>query len=295
MFLRKTVENSFTLAVMGLALSGVAVGQVAVPGAGNGNVGGNVQADVNAATNAATPAVDAATSANVNADSNVNTNPGAQVSGDAAARVNGQNINSDVQSDINAGVNSLQNDENVTQTSNAATNANPFGATFDASNSDRLIIRNLQPNSVASRLGLQAGDRIIGFNGQTYTDVNQFDRDLTQLNGTSEVPFIYERNGQRFTQRLRMSTGNGQSGSTGQISYSANRPVYGVSSSNGDTGDMQQTQSYADVNGYGNGSGDGSACCGQAVSTQQYCCVTRHHGHHRAYQHVGRRHRHNCR
>jgi len=296
MFFRKTVENSFSLAVMGFALSGVAVGQVAVPGVGNGNVGSEVQVDGNAAA----PAVDAATSADVNANSNVNTIPGAPANGvqadvNAAARTNSQNINSDVQSNTNAGVGASQNRANASQNSNATTNANPFGATFDSRTSDRLIIQNLQPNSVASRLGLQTGDRIIGFNGQTYTDVNQFDRDLTQLNGNSDVPFIYERNGQRFTQRFRMSATNGQqtygspgygnqgrnsqSGNVGPISYSANRPAYGVSSSDG----------------YASGSSHGSACCGETIYTQQCCSVTHHQGHHRAYQQVGRRHRHNCR
>ena len=292
MFLRKTVGNSLSLAVMGLALSGVAVGQVAVPGAGNGNVGSDVQVDVNATA----PTVDAATSANVDANSNVNTIPGAQINGvqagtDAAARTNDQNINSDVQSNTNAGVDALQNRANLSQNSNATTNANPFGATFDSSTTDRLIIQNLQPNSTASRLGLRTGDRIIGFNGQTYTDVNQFDRDLTQLNGNSDVPFIYERNGQRFTQPFRMSASNGQqtygssdngnqgwsaqSGSIGQISYSANRPVYGLSNSNG----------------YESGSSYGSACCGESVHSQQCCSVQHHRGHH----HSGRRHRHCCR
>lgn len=273
MLFRKTVENSFSLAVMGLALSGVAVGQVAVPGVGNGNVGSDVQVDVNAAANAAAPAVDAAPSANVNANSNVNTIPGAQING------------------VQAGVDALQNRANVSQDSNATINANPFGATFDSNSTDRLIIQNLQPNSTASRLGLRTGDRIIGFNGQTYTDVNQFDRDLTQLNGNSDVPFIYERNGQRFTQPFRMSASNGQqtygssdngnqgwsaqSGSIGQISYSANRPVYGLSNSNG----------------YESGSSYGSACCGESVHSQQCCSVQHHRGHH----HSGRRHRHCCR
>ncbi len=311
MFLRKTLENSFSLFVMGLALSGSAFGQVAVPGVGNANVGSDVQVGVNAAANVAAPAADAATSAKVNADNNVTTIPGAQVNGaqvngvqagvDAAARTNGQNINSDVQSTTNVGVGASQNRANSLLNSNATTNANPFGATFNSNTLDRLIIQNLQPNSVASRLGLQAGDRIIGFNGQTYNDMNQFGRDLSQLNGNSDVPFIYERNGQRFTQNFRMSDLNGQqtygsptygnqgwnaqSSHVGPISYSANRPDYGVASSNGYTGDMQQGQGYVGVNGYGSGSGYDSACCG----------VTSHHGHHRAYHHVGRRHRNNCR
>jgi membrane-associated protease RseP (regulator of RpoE activity) len=317
MFFRKTVENSFSLAVMGLALSGVAVGQVAVPGVGNGNVGSDVQVDVNAAANAAAPAVDAATSANVNANSNANTIPGAQINGgeagvDAAARTNGQNINSEVQSNTNAGVDALQNRANVSQNSNTTVNANPFGATFDSSTTDRLIIQNLQPNSTASRLGLRTGDRIIGFNGQTYTDVNQFDRDLNQLNGNSEVPFIYERNGQRFTQRFRMSSSNGQqtygepnygnqgwngqAGNFGQISHSASRPIYGVSSHNGYTGDMHHGQGYVGVTGSGSGSYHGSACCGEPVHSQQCCSVQHHRGHyHRGHHHSGRRHRHCCR
>lgn len=193
------------------------------------------------------------------------------------------------------------------QNSTATTNAIPFGATFDSSTTDRLIIQNLQPNSAAARLGLRTGDRIIGFNGQTYTDGNQFDRDLTQLNGNSDVPFIYERNGQRFTQRFRMSASNGQqtfnspccesqgwntqSGNFGQIFHSAGRPIYGMSSHNGYTGDMHHGQGYVGVTGSGSGSYHGSACCGESVHSHQCCSLNRHHGH---YQ-VGRRHRHNCR
>ncbi len=303
MFFRKTVEKAFSLAVIGCSLSGVAVGQVAGTDLTDGAI---VRPDTNAAANAATPAVDAATSANVNAKGITNPVAGAQVDGingsvDAAARVNGQNINSDVQSNTNAGVNALQNRANVSQNSDVTANTNPFGATFDSGTSDRIIIQNLQPNSAASRLGLQAGDRIVDFNGQAYTDVSQFNRDLVQLNGNTDVPITYERNGQRFTQRFRMSgqqangsltygnpRSNTQSGSFGQISYSANRPSYGVSPSNGYTGDMYQNQGYVGVNGHGSVSGYTSACCGESVHTQQCCSVTRHHR-------GGRRHRSHCR
>jgi len=308
MFLRKTVENSFSLAMMGLALSGVAVGQVAGPGIGNGNVGIDAQIDADLSANPPKPASDVATPESVNANNNANTNLGAQVNGvqagvDAASRTNSESIKSDVQSTANAGLGDLINRPNAALSSNATTNANPFGAAFDSSTSDRLIIQNLQPNSMASRLGLQAGDRIIGFNGQTYNDVNQFDRDLSELNGNSDVPFIYERNGQRFTQQFRMSAtdvqqnygsandgnqgSNAGSGTAGPISYSANRPSYGMSSSNGYTGGMN----VVGMAGCGAISSYGS----EPVYAQQCCSVNRQHGHNRAYQHGGRRHRHNCR
>ena len=310
MVLWKTVEKSFSVAVIGLALSGVAVGQVGGPGLGNGSVDPDAQIDANATANAAVPPVDAAASANLNANRNIDEAPGTRTDEvqpdiDATARTNGENINSDVQLNNKTEADARQNRGERSRTTNGATNSNPFGATFDSQTTDRLIIQDLQPNSTASRLGLQAGDRIIGFNGQTYTDVNQFDRDLARLDRNSDVPMIYERNGQRFTQRFRMPVSDAQqsyndesydnqgwNGQSGQGFHSANRPVYGASSNSSYSGGMHQGQSYSGNTGMsGNGSYTSSACCGNSMQFAQV-----HSGHYEHRQrHGGRRHRNRCR
>lgn len=278
MALRKT----FSWAVMGFALTGAAYGQVAAPGvaapgvaapgvaapgaASPGITDGSIirdgQIKTETVTEAPTPAVDAAAAADVNVKNNVdNTNAGAQTSGDQTG-------------------------------SNATTNLNPFGATFDSSTTDRLIIQDLQANSAASRLGLQAGDRIIELNGQTYTDVDQFDRDLARLNGNTDVPITYERNGMRYTKSFRMSSQNpqqtyneptygnqgfnNQSHNSGQLSHSAARPMYGMEANPGYSGGAAA---------YGNNSYQGQACCGGPVHVQQCGC---------GHQHGGRRHHRRC-
>ena len=313
MVLWRTVERSFSVAVIGLALSSVAVGQVAGPGLGNGSVDPDAQIDADATADAAVPPVDAAASVDVNANSNVGKTLGTQTgevqSGiDATPRTNRPNINSNVQSNANAEATAQQNRVEESQALNAAASENPFGATFDSRTTDRLVIQNLQPNSTATRLGLQAGDRIIGFNGQTYNDVSQFDRDLAQLDRNSDTPIIYERNGQRFTQRFRMPPSdvhqtynaqtdgnqgwNGNSGQFGQGSHSLNRPVYGVSSSSNYSAGMHQGQSYmGNATGSGSGSYYGSACCGDSMPVAQA-----YSGHYQHRQHHGgRRHRNRCR
>ena len=293
MALRKTVVDSFSWAVMGFALTGAAYGQVAAPGIPDpgiadpgipdpgiadpgitdGSIIRNGQIKTETATEAPTPAVDAAATADVNVKNNVdNTNAGAQTSGDQTG-------------------------------SNATTNLNPFGATFDSNTTDRLIIQDLQANSVASRFGLQAGDRIIELNGQTYTDLNQFDRDLAQLNGNTDMPITYERNGKRYTKSFRMSSQNpqqtynehtygnqgfnNQSHNSGQVSHSAARPMYGMPSNNGYSGGMEPNPGFmGGAAAYGNHSYHGQVCCGGPVHAQQ--CGSGHH-------HGGRRHRRCCR
>lgn len=313
MALRKTVVGSFSWAVMGFALTGAAFGQVTPPGVGapgvadpgladpgladpgvrapgaaapgiadpgiaDGTIIRNGQIDTQTETEAQTPAVDAGAEADANVQNNLNnTNAGAQARGD-------QNR------------------------SNATANSNPFGATFDSSTADRLIIRDLQANSPASRLGLQAGDRIIEFNGRTYSDVNEFDRDLGQWNNNSDIPIVYERNGMRYTKNFRMSSqntqqtyndaGNGtqgfgnQSYNAGQLSHSADRPVYGMPSNGAYSGGMEQNQGYhGGAAGCGNNSSQSQVCCGGPVIVQQ-CGYGHRHGGHR---HGGRRHQRCCR
>jgi hypothetical protein len=301
MVLWKTVGRSFSVAAIGLALSGVAVGQVAGPGLGNGSIDPDAQIDANVTA-------DAAAAVDTNATSNVEKTLGAQTDGvqigtDGTAGTNRPNLNADVQSNSGAEANVPQNRIDGSQTSNAAANLNPFGATFDSQTTDRLVIQNLQANSTASRLGLQAGDRIIGFNGQTYTDVNQFNRDLSRLDRNSDFPMIYERNGQRYTQRFRMPASDvqqtynngtnynqGWNGQCGQSFHSSNRPVYGASYNNGYSGGMYHGQNHMGVTG-GIGSQYGSACCGEMMQVQHSYSGYRHHGRH----HGGRRHRNRCR
>jgi len=266
MALRKTVVNSFSWAVMGFALTGAAYGQVAEPGITDGSIVRDGQIETETVTEAPTPAVDSAATAEANLKNNAN---------------------------ANVGVNGLNNPSTVAQASNATTNLNPFGATFDSNSTDRLIIQDMQANSAASRLGLQAGDRIIEFNGQTYTDVNQFDRDLVQLrNGNTDIPITYERNGMRYTKSFRMSSQNpqqtyneptygnqglnNQSHNSGQVSHSAARPMYGMGANPGHGGGAAA---------YGNNSYQGQACCGGPVHEQQRGSG-RHHG--------GRRHHRRC-
>lgn len=253
------------LAAPGLAPPGGAAPNVAAPEITDGSIIRNGQIDTETATEAQTPAASAEVKVN-------NTNFGDQRSGDQ-----------------NRG--------------NATTNSNPFGATFDSNTTDRLIIQNLQANSAASRLGLQAGDRIIELNGQTYTDVNQFDRDLAQLNANTDVPIIYERNGMRYTKSFRMSSQNpqqrynepaygnqdirNQSDSAGQLSHSADRPMNGSPSNGAYRGGMEPNQGhYGGVTTYGNHSYQGQVCCGAPVYVEQ-CGVGHRHG--------GRRHRRCCR
>lgn len=303
MVLWKQVGKAFSVAAIGLAVSGIAVGQVAGPGLGNGSVDPDAQIDAESTAKAAA-------AADVNATSNVDQTRGTQTdeirSGiDATAQKNRQNINSDAQSNINAEANARNNRVGGSQTSNASTNSNPFGATFDSRTTDRLVIENLQPNSTAARLGLQAGDRIIGFNGQTYNDISEFDRDLAQLDRNSDTPIVYERNGQRFTQRFRMLEADGQqthnappfgsqdwNGQVGQGTHSANRPVYGLSSNNGYSDGMYHGQDQQGVTiGNYNGSQYGSACCGEVIQVRHAYGGYRQHGRY----HGGRRHRNRCR
>lgn len=304
MLVWKTVEKLFSFAVIGFALSGVAAGQVAGPGLGNGSVDPDVQIDKDVAARATVPPVNSAALPGSSTASGINTVRGIQSETvrpgvDASTSAEGQNSNTDVRSTTNVRVDGRQN------LPNGSADVSPFGATFDSAITDRIVIRDLQPNSTASRLGLQAGDRIIGFNGQTYTDANQFNRDLARLDKNADVPMIYERNGQRFTQRLRMpainaqqsgndgSYGNqGWNGQPDQGLHSANRPVYGASSNSSYSGGMYQGQSCSGNTGMsGNGYHSSSACCGDSMQVAPV-----HSGHCEYRQrHGGRRHRNRCR
>ena len=300
MVVRKTVVNSFSWAVMGFALTGAAYGQVVVPEIGDGSIIRDGQIKTDTVTEAPAPGVDAAASAAADVKTNVdNTISDAQKSdvqagSGATVGADGQKVDSSVKSNVNADVNGLSNPSTVPLGSNGTNNVNPFGATFDSTTTDRLIIRDLQANSAASRLGLQAGDRIIGLNGQIYNDVSQFDRELAQLNGNTDMPIIYERNGVRYTKNFRMSLQNDQqfdigpsNGNQGSNFHSVARPDYGMSSNSGYSGGMESNQGYmSGTAAYGNNSYPGQALYAGSAHAQH-----RDIGHH----HGGRRHRSCCR
>ena len=309
MVVRKTVVNSFSWAVMGFALTGAAYGQVVVPEIGDGSIIRDGQIKTDTVTEAPAPGVDAAASAAADVKTNVdNTISDAQKSdvqagSGATVGADGQKVDSSVKSNVNADVNGLSNPSTVPLGSNGPNNVNSFGATFDSNTTDRLIIRDLQANSAASRLGLQAGDRIIGLNGQIYNDVSQFDRELAQLNGNTDMPIIYERNGIRYTKNFRMSLqdaqqsqngstyenpgSNDQSYNSEQVSHLVARPDYGMSSNSGYSGGMAPNQGYmGGTAAYGNNSYLGQALYAGSVHNQH-----RDIGHH----HGGRRHRRCCR
>lgn len=315
MLLKKIVKDSVSWAAMGCALTGVAAAQI--PDVGLGAAASNNGAQIAAeATNGATApaaAVDAAAKVNANAQ-NVEANAGVQsnqiqAGGNAALRNDGVNIDSKLRSNTNVGENRLNSNTDVTGSQNGArinqsatgsSNLNPFGATFDANATDRLIIQESAPNSAAARLGLQAGDRIIGVNGRTYTDVNQFNQDLGQLNGNNNVPIIYERDGQVYTRNFQAQFNNDQQNSSGhqshhgstygshgvttqsydagQISHSVGRPTYGGQGHSGYYGGMDQNQGYVGGSAqYGSNYSQTQTCCSQAVAVQVCSHRTHHH------------------
>jgi len=308
MMLRKIVKDSVSWAAMGCALTGVAFGQVPDAGIGAGANTDSAQIGAKAATEAPVPAAAIDGSANVNSQG-VDTNAGVssnrnQAGSNAAIRNDGVNVDSNLNSNTNAGatdlnsnvgVNGSLNDARVNQDETGSSNLNPFGATFDSSANDRLIIQQSAPNSAASRLGLQTGDRIIGVNGRTYSDVNQFNQEMGRLNGNNSVPIIYERDGRVYTRNFQPQFNNGQqtsNGSTygnqgssnqsydsGQNSHSVSRPIYGGQGNTGYSGGMGQNQ--GDVGGSagcGTNFSQSQTCCAQTVAVQM-CCHRAHHGH----------------
>ena len=241
----------FSTAAMGLALAGVASGQVADVGTG--------------------------AAANINADV-----------GQDGANARGTNL------DTNAGVDT---NANIEQRLGGNANQDAFGVTFDSSVNNGLVVQEALPNSAASRIGLRAGDRIIGFNGRTYSDVDGFNADLARFNSNSNTPIIYERDGRLYTRNIRLSgqnnvrSGSGYDNSydnSGQ-SHSVGRPNYGVSESM--SGNVSDTMN----GGYsGQNTGDGS-CCGGSTGYQPAAVYSdpcrNSRGHNRGH-HRGRRTRH---
>lgn len=298
MVVERMVRRSLTWAAMGLSLAAVASGQDidtnAAAGA-NANIG---QDSVDAAANAAPGArVDANAGVNLDpqADSNrIGANAGVQsgktqvggelnadgtradaqinadgtrsdvqLNGDSAAAGATNNVNGRSQLDVDVNGNRLQGgvNTNTGRGLNGHANRDAFGVTFDSGVTNGLVVQQALPNSAAARIGLRTGDRIIGFNGRTYSNADGFNADLDGFNSNLDTPIIYERDGRLYTRNVRLSSQNsvrngsgtfdgGQSGSN-QISHSVGRPIYGESGAmsgdnNGDYASQAGTSGYAD-------------------------------------------------
>ena len=320
MVFERIALKSFSWATMGLALAGVASGQdvdTGVAAGANANIG---QDNANPAADANVPDVnlDARADANqiganagvqtketpagadlnadgTHADAQINadgTRSGAQLNSDrpAVGTTNNVDVNGRTQLDANVNRSQTGGNTNNGQGLNANANRDAFGVTFDSNVTDGLVIQQALPNSAASRLGLRAGDRIINFNGRTYTNADGFNADLDSFNLNSDMPITYERDGRRYTQNFRLAShsgvrnsggshNNGQSQS-GEISHSVGRPIYGASGSM--SGISSSTldggySGYANANGYSYGESSGYQT---ASFHSRRCCdpCGRHHG-----------------
>jgi hypothetical protein len=315
-------------AALGLAIASAASAQVPDTGAGadiNANVGQAADAglDANAGQNNTNPLdTSSTTDVDANLDTNQDTNrvranANIQADGtqaDADVNVNSDRTQSDLplngdtdpsgatreldidgtsQSDADLNDSRARSNTGVDARQNLNASRDAFGVTFDSSVTDRLVIQEALPNSAAARIGLQAGDRIIGFNGRTYADVNRFNADLAGFSSNSDIPIIYERNGRVYTRNIRLSGQNGYRNDRlydGNQSHSAGRPMYGVS-------DSEFVDQSGAVNGeYSGQIVGGDNCCGggnlayptaNVYSHQDCYSHGRHHG-----RHHGRRGRH---
>ena len=66
---------------------------------------------------------------------------------------------------------------------------------------DELLVRDIEPESVAARAGLRAGDRIISVNGREVAGQRRFSAFLGGMGGR-RVPVIIDRNGRKYTVQL---------------------------------------------------------------------------------------------
>ncbi len=328
MVVERMVRSSLTWAAMGLSLAGVASGQDVETGAAagvNANIG---QDNANAAAAAAPGArVDANAGVNLDpkadanriganagvqssqtqaggelnadgtrADAQINadgTRADVQLNGDSAAAGATNNADVNVRSQLDADVNGNRLQGGVNTNSgrgpNVHANRDAFGVTFDSGVTNGLVVQQALPNSAAGRIGLRAGDRIIGFNGRTYSNADGFNSDLDRFNSNSDTPIIYERDGRLYTRNVRLSLQNGVRNGSGtfnggqsnsdQISHSVGRPSYGESGAMpGDSNNMiGDYASQADTSGYSYG---GNTAFHTASFHGRRCCdpCGHHHG-----------------
>lgn len=319
MVFERMALKSVSWATMGLALAGVASGQDVDTGAAAGINTNSGQDNAGAAANAPGTNPDAKVDVNLDANANANqiganagvqsndTRAGAQLNADgtqADTQINadgtrsGAQLNGDSRTNNNVDVNGraqLGNNADRSRTRanttngqgpNGITNRDAFGATFDSNVTDGLVIQQALPNSAASRLGLQQGDRIIDFNGRTYSNADIFNTDLDSFNSNADTPLTYERDGRRYTRNFRLwsqngvgigsNPYNGVQSNSGQMLHSVGRPMYGGSGTSSNTLDGGYS-GYADASGYSYGGSSGF----QTASFQSRCCDPcggRHHG-----------------
>lgn len=323
MVFERMALKSFSWATMGLALAGVASGQDVNTGAAagaNANIG---QDNSSAAANANVPGANLDANADANqvganagvqsndtragaelnadgtrADAQINadgTRPGVQLNGDrpAASATNNVDVNGRTQLDANVNGSQTRANTNNGQGLNVNANRDAFGVTFDSSVTDGLVIQQALPNSAAARLGLRKGDRIVDFNGRTYSNADGFNTDLDRFNSNSDMPITYERDGRRYTQNFRLSSQNGVRNSrgsynsgqshSGEIFHSAGRPIYGDSGSISGGANMDGGYSgQADAGGYSYG---GGSVYQASTSHSRHCCNPCGHQHGRRGRH----------
>jgi hypothetical protein len=79
-----------------------------------------------------------------------------------------------------------------------------LGVSF-RSQGEALVISRVYPNSPAARMGLRAGDRIVGFNGQDFDDTQIFVDAAGQASLDDDAEIIYLRDGQTMTGNVRFA------------------------------------------------------------------------------------------
>ena len=72
---------------------------------------------------------------------------------------------------------------------------------------DQLVVRDIEPESLAARAGFRAGDRIISVNGRELIGQRRFSALLGGMGGR-RVPVIIERNGRQYTVQLTPEEGS---------------------------------------------------------------------------------------
>lgn len=205
------------------------------------------------------PAGASAQSGNAAAGTQATPNASAQIPGQASGNLDA-NLNANAQGQGSAGLGSTDGSLSGDASSRAA-----LGVTFDSAD-DAMVVTNVEANSPAAQAGLQAGDRIISFNGREFDSRQEF---ITAVQGSqldSQAQLVIERNGQRQNLDVRMGSWNrvypstawNQGGFYGQSQpYHAMRPAFD---------DPAAAGAYPQGHIYG---GTFNNCC--AVTT---CCPT---------------------
>ena len=82
----------------------------------------------------------------------------------------------------------------------ARTNSfNSLGIALDQRNANRLVVQQVQPNSIAANAGLRPGDVITGLGGQRMNNVNMLTRALQGANGNLGLTVMRGNQAQSLT------------------------------------------------------------------------------------------------